>query len=227
REPASLTIACTHEVSHLYLLPRFESLQGQLGEDCQIRIMTYEYDIMEIALDPRIDIVIQYDVSRSEPQDKVAIVREAVVPLASADLVHNHPVIKNEPVDHWGDIKFLELSKQNYGWATWQDWFTQSGYPDFKPEYLYSNNYVYLLEAATAGKGIAMGWRGLIERHLESEALVPLLDSYIEFDRAIHAVLTANGRTREIARKCLELLVESDTKKGQDKSRPFNFSLKP
>ena len=54
-----LTIACTHEVSHLFLLPRFEELQQALGENCQVRIMTYEYDIMEIALDPQIDIVIQ------------------------------------------------------------------------------------------------------------------------------------------------------------------------
>src|SRR5210317_159470 len=40
-QPDQLTLACTHEISHLYLLPRFEQLQQCLGEDRPIRIMTY------------------------------------------------------------------------------------------------------------------------------------------------------------------------------------------
>ena len=62
-QPEQLTLACTHEISHLYLLPRFERLQQCLGNERPIRIMTYEYDTMASALDPRVDIVLQYDIS--------------------------------------------------------------------------------------------------------------------------------------------------------------------
>ena len=48
-----VTIACSHENSHLILLPRFDSLQNLLGADKTIRVMTYEYDSMQRALDPR------------------------------------------------------------------------------------------------------------------------------------------------------------------------------
>ena len=206
REEEQLTIACTHEVSHLYLLPRFDLLQQRLGKNCHVRIMTYEYDIMEIALDPQIDIVIQYDVSRTDPNDRVRIVGEAIVPLASPAYLESHHAQLQQDASAWQGLEFLELSKQNYGWATWDDWFEKAGYPEIKANYTYFNNYVYLLEAAAVGKGIALGWRGLIERHIDNGALVALCDDFIEFDRGIHAALTGHGRNKELARQCLSYL---------------------
>lgn len=198
-----LTIACTHENSHLILLPRFDALQQLVGADKTIRVMTYEYDAMERALDPRIDIVIQYDVSRADAGDYVAIVHEAVRPVAAPAFYAQHREILAQPSEAWSQLPILELSKHNYGWASWDDWFAQQGRPAQTPSYQYFNNYVYLLEAAAAGKGLALGWRGLVDRHIESGVLVELGDDYIEFDRAIHAVLTEHGRGKPLARHCL------------------------
>ena len=39
-----LTIACSHEISHLFLMPKFDGLQDVLGDSVQIRILTYEYE---------------------------------------------------------------------------------------------------------------------------------------------------------------------------------------
>ena len=201
-----LTIACTHEISHLYLLPRFDSLQQALGIDRPIRIMTYEYDTMETSLDPRIDIVIQYDISGVDPGDRICLVGEAVCPVAAPAFIEEHKAqLDSNPVD-WQSLPFLDLSKDNYGWATWQDWFAASGNPNIQPEYTYFGNYVYLLEAAAAGKGIALGWQGLIERHLQNGVLQPLLDHYASFDRGIYAILTARGRGHPLAQQFMECL---------------------
>ena len=62
-----VTIACTHEISHLYLMPRFDALQMAVGEDTPIRIMTYEYDALEATLDPRIDLMFTYQAAKTEP----------------------------------------------------------------------------------------------------------------------------------------------------------------
>ena len=51
-----LTIACTHEISHLFLMPRYEDLQQAIGENIVIRIMTYEYETYSDNLDSSIDI---------------------------------------------------------------------------------------------------------------------------------------------------------------------------
>lgn len=200
-----VTIACTHEISHLMLLPRFDALQRGFGADKTISVMTYEYDTMREALDPRIDITIQHDVERIDPAHRVQIVREAVKPVVAPDFLAAHAALLERSPRAWLALPFLELSRRNYGWATWDDWLARCG-GGIEPEFQYFNNYVYLLEAAALGRGLALGWRGLIERHLESGVLVELGLDYVEFDRGIHAVLTGHGRARPLARHCLACL---------------------
>ena len=205
-----LTVACTHEISHLYLLPRFEALQRNLGADKPIRIMTYEYDTMETALDARIDIVIRYDISGVEPADRLRIVDEAVCPVASPGFVERHSASLAGMDADWQALPFLDLSKHNYGWATWRDWFAAVGRPMPSAEYTFFGNYVYLLEAAAAGRGLALGWRGLIDRHLADGVLVPVVDDFTAFDRGIYAVLTPRGRGRALAQQFLEGLMDAE-----------------
>ncbi len=203
-----VTIACTHENSHLILLPRFDTLQNLLGADKTIRVMTYEYDSMQRALDPRVDITIQYDVGRADPADRVQIVREAVRPVVSQAFFERHKSrLRDEPAA-WLELPFLDLSKYNYGWATWDDWFDAQELGSARPEFQYFNNYVYLLEAAAAGKGIALGWRGLIDRYVDTGVLRGIGSGFVEFDRAIHALLTDHGRDKPLARRCLECLAQ-------------------
>jgi len=205
-----LTIACTHEISHLYLLPRFDDLQQAIGRDNPIRIMTYEYDTLESSLDSRIDITIRYDVSRVDPADRVRIVSEAVQPVAAPAFIERHQaLLQGEPVA-WQALPFLDLSKHNYGWATWKDWFEAKGCSAIAPNYTFFSNYVYLLEAAAAGKGLALGWKGLIERHLQNGVLAAVVDEYITFDRAIYAILTARGRNKPLAQQFMACLADGE-----------------
>ena len=64
---------------------------------------------------------------------------------------------------------------------------------------------VFLLEDALAGAGVALGWRRLVDRHLESGALVAVRDGFVEVDRPHYARLTERGRHRRHARACLAL----------------------
>lgn len=203
-----LTIACTHEISHLFLLPRFDALQRAIGEHRTIRVLTCEYEAMERKPDPDIDILFRYDAGRETPADRVPILTEAIIPIVSQPYYQSHRDLLEAGLDAWSGLVFLELSKPNHGWATWSEWFALQGRPGLSPEYLYFNNYVYLLDAAAAGKGIALGWRGLIDRHIESGVLRGLGRKYTEFDRGIYAVLTEYGKSKALARRCLDCLVE-------------------
>ena len=209
RADDQLTIACTHENSHLFLLPRFDALQRALGADKTIRVMTYEYEAMEEPLDPAIDIVFRYQPGRADGEDSALILREAVIPVSGAEFLRRHRAVLRRGIEAWLELPFLELSRRNYGWATWEDWLGRNGGVDLKPRYQYFNNYVYLLDAAAAGKGLALGWRGLIERQLEAGALQAVGRAYTEFDRGIHAVLTEYGAGKALARRCLEWLAWS------------------
>lgn len=201
-----LTLACTYAIAHLYLMPRFDQLQQTLGSDKSIRVMTYEYDTMESALDPRIDIVIQYDISGVAARDCRLVVAEAVRPVAAPAFIEQYRERLALAPSEWQDLPFLELSRENYGWATWRDWFVGSGHPMVQPEFTFFGNYVYLLEAAAAGRGLALGWRGLVERHLQTGVLEPVVEDYVGFDRGIYAILTSRGRGHPLAQQFLDCL---------------------
>ena len=52
---------------------------------------------------------------------------------------------------------FLEIVQTDQRWASWEDWFEVAGRPEFPPLYVGFDRYSYLLEAAIAGFGVALG----------------------------------------------------------------------
>ena len=135
-----LVIACTHEISHLLLMPRFEDLQNEVGADIEIRIMTYDYDILEKVLDPRIDLMFSYQKPNTREEDQVHVFRESVTPVCSPAFAEENAATLKKPCQEWGSLPFLQLTKRNKGWATWDDWFERHGAPLTTPEYLRFEN---------------------------------------------------------------------------------------
>ena len=82
----------------------------------------------------------------------------------------------------------------------WEDWFAVAGRPDTAPRRVGFDSYSYMLEAAAAGHGIALGWRYFMDRQLEAGALVALGDGFHETGNLYFAVLTEKGRRKPIAR---------------------------
>jgi len=228
QQPNVVTIACSHEISHLFLMPRYEALQQALGEDIQIRIVTCEYEALAESPDPHIDLMFVYRSAGADDSHSATLFREVVVPVAAPAFVERHALDAGRGKDagedprgndrggdnsagggdggDWSGLTLLKLTKRNHGWATWSDWFTRRGEPNTAPRYLQFDNYVYLLEAATAGRGLALGWRGLIERYIDNGALVAAGAGEESFERRLLAQLSANGQQRELARRCLGFL---------------------
>lgn len=203
-----MVIACTHEISHLYLMPRFEGLQKTAGQP--IRIMTFDYDNFDVLADPRIDMVFSYQDLGAPPEHRAVAFSEAVVPVCSPGFAKTHAAILRQGPAAWNSLPQLELTKSNRGWATWEDWFAAHGLGRQKGSGSQGfDNYVYLLEAATKSRGIALGWRGMIEGYLESGRLVAATEAFVEFNRPLLAVLTDRAQDRSIARKCLAYIQEN------------------
>lgn len=203
-----LVIACTHEVSHLVLMPRYSELKKTLGASAHIRIVTCEYQALPTMIDAGADIVFQYSQTRPRPSS-AAIATEEILPVASpAVIAANHAALDRTP-DHWQGIPRLFLTKENSGWATWDDWFTSQGTkPPDAPEHRF-DNYVYALEAATRDEGLVLAWRGFADRYLQAGQLVPVWPSWYKSGATLYAVPTSNGLAKELARKCIKVLSSS------------------
>ena len=82
-ESDQLMIACTHESTHLSLLPRFDALQALLGQEVQIKIITSESVALGSAADSKIDLSLK-SASIDSASDQVRLIsQEAIQPVYS------------------------------------------------------------------------------------------------------------------------------------------------
>ena len=199
-----VVIACPHGVSHFLIMPRYAALRRVLGEDVRVRVLTYHHYVQNLPPDPAADVRLTWDAAAAAPEDRVVVFKEAARPVCSPAYAAEHAETLAGPVAGWSALTLLDLLRPNEGWATWEDWFAVAGRPAGAPRRLDLDSYVYVLEAAAAGTGVALGWRHYIERFLEAGTLVALSDGFVEFDNAYYGVLTEKGRRKPLARRCLD-----------------------
>ena len=203
-EEQRVIVACGHATSHQFVMPRFSALRRALGENVCLHVLTLDYDMLDRLNADEVDMVLTYDRASSAPEDRTAVFREAVTPVCSPDFAATHAQVLDRPVAEWGQLPFLRLARPPRGWATWHDWFETAGYPTPRPRFTGVEDYVYLIEAAVEGQGLALGWRHFIDRYTDAGTLVTVVDGFVEFDRWCFAVLTERGRQRPAARRCLD-----------------------
>ncbi|MDE0391784.1 MAG: LysR family transcriptional regulator [Rhodospirillales bacterium] len=199
-----VAIACTDEVSQLFLMPRYQELSEALGELVRVRIQVHSA-MGHVPPRPPADVVLAWEAGISTPEDRVVVAREALRPFSSPDYAAKHAETLNRPVAGWGGLTFLSFARPGEGAESWKPWFAGAGCPATRPRYEEFDVYTYALEAAVAGRGLVLGWRHLIGRHVESGALVGLGDGFVETARCFTVALTPEGRQRPPARACLGL----------------------
>ena len=205
-----VVIACSHDASHFLIMPRYDALRQALGEDVRIRILTYHHYVQNLPPDPSADLLLTWDATGVTPEDRALVLKEAAGPVCSPTYAATHAQTLAGPVAGWSGLTLLDLVRPNEGWATWEDWFAVAGRPDAAPRRVGFDCYTYVLEAAAAGHGIALGWRHVIDRSLEAGALVALGDGFVDFDNFLFGVLTEKGRRKPLAHRCLAFFDRSE-----------------
>jgi putative choline sulfate-utilization transcription factor len=102
------------------------------------------------------------------------LLHEEVLPVCGPGFLSEHGPI--EDLTRLGEVPLLTLTAdQGQRWLDWPDYFESLGAsPPMAPPELTFNNYPLLVQAAIAGQGVALGWRGLIDDLLERRMLVGL-----------------------------------------------------
>ena len=204
-EPAEVAIACSEEVSHLLVLPRFDALRAALGEGTRVRILARSAgsasELPEAK--PEADVILTWDEAIAAPEDSAAVATGAIGAFCSPGYAAVHAGVLNGPVSEWGGLTFLRPGGSAEDHATWETWFEDSGRPATGPRYEDHDNYTHALEAAVAGRGIVPDWRHLIGRHVDGGLLLALPGGFVETERRFHAALTEKGRKWPLARRCL------------------------
>ncbi|MEX0305614.1 MAG: LysR family transcriptional regulator [Leisingera sp.] len=199
---AGVTITCTYSVSHLLLLPRHSALRSALGAETELRFVTAEYNLTSAAADTGADIVFEY--SQVPPErTHVVVCKEEVKPVGTPEVLAQASAAL---AGRGAPPGVLGLRQENFGWLRWEDWQGRNGGVQDWPQAEFFDNYVFLLEAAAQGRGLALGWRGFADPYLERGQLQELPGDWFSRDTWLFARLTRFGEQNPAARKCLALL---------------------
>lgn len=197
-----VTVVCSHSVSHLLLMPRYSQLRQALGPKAELRLMTAEYNLTQSAIDTGADIVFEYS-SVPPETEHVVVCDEEIKPVGTPELVeHATKALKGD----CAPPPLLGICKDNFGWMDWRDW--KQAYPEFSDWHVKEefDSYVYLLEAAAAGVGLGLGWRGFVASYLERGSLLEMPFGWYSRNTRLFARLTRFGQSNPIAQHCLQLL---------------------
>ena len=200
-DPLEVTLACLHELSRLFVMQRFDALRAALGEQVRVRILADA--LAPLPSGPSVDVILTWDAATAARKNRVTIGREAVGALCSPGYAAVHEQVLDGPVAGWGGLTFLDLAGQDEHDASWERWFESTGRPVSAPRYEIVESYADALEAAITGRGMVLGWRHLIGRHVQACTLVMPAGEFVETGRCFYAALTAKGRERPSARACL------------------------
>ena len=202
-----VVIACSHDSWQLVCMPRLDALRKALGDNIRVRARLYHRDLKTLQSDASADVVFAW--YAEETGDAAFALKEAVRPICSPGYAAAHADILSGPVTGWGALTFLDFAPPDRCWASWQDWFEVAGRPAPDPRFLDLDSYTHVIEAAAAGRGVALGRRYHIELYLDTGALVTLAGGFVEFDNYYCGLLTEKGRAKPFARRSLAFFDES------------------
>jgi LysR family glycine cleavage system transcriptional activator len=152
-----VTITASIGVTALWLLPRLGRLQAD-HPDIDVRVAADN-----LVLDLRaedIDLSIRYCAEAAVPDSAIRLFGETVIPVASQLL----GIERIQTPDDLADQTLLELDGTRRPWLQWSGWMASAGWKfTRKPKgILRFNQYDFVIQAAMAGQGIALGRMALL-----------------------------------------------------------------
>ena len=197
-----VTLVCSHSVSHLLLMPRYGRIRQALGRAVELRIITSGYNLVQAAIETGGDIVFEYSATAPDA-DHVVVCDEQIKPVGTPAMIAQ----AMDALSGKGAAPpLLKLQKDNYGWMDWADWKTaHPEYADWQVSDEF-DSYVYLLEAASMGAGLGLGWRSFIDSYLSRDELVEMPVDWYSRNTKVFAKLTRFGQQNPMAHECLALL---------------------
>jgi putative choline sulfate-utilization transcription factor len=169
-----LTVATDFAFATFWLMPRLAAFQ-QIEPELDVRIVTSQH-AFDIRAEP-VDLAVSFGEGQWPGCDAQPILPEVVIPVCSPAFLARHADgataagIPQLPLLH------LESSGRTR-WMNWDDWARLQGVqlPEAPAagQSLRLGNYPLLIQAALAGRGVALGWRPLVDELLRDGQLVGL-----------------------------------------------------
>jgi DNA-binding transcriptional LysR family regulator len=190
-----------------WLMPRFARLRADFPK-MLFRLQTSDqHDELSVA---ESDLVIRFGAGQWSGWHSRKLFTEDVFPICAPAYLEAHPGLRSaqlRPGDLVGE-HLLHMDEGTQRWLTWAEWLRLQGITpsEDRPAFVYST-YPLLLQATLAGEGIALGWRGLVDRLLAAGSLVQLLPGLRRDHRGYFATYRQGHPADKSLRRIVDWLV--------------------
>ena len=168
-----------------WLMPRVTDFR-RLHPEAEVHIVASQG--LEDALERDTDAAMLFGAREDFPDTARLLIPERVVPVCTPGFLKRYGPF-DDPADFArAPLLHLEVAGKSR-WLTWESWLADHGI-DRKPAQgdLGLNSYGFVIQAALAEQGVALGWRGLIDQHLAQGSLVAIGREVTQPDRGYWVV---------------------------------------
>ncbi|MGK2832857.1 LysR substrate-binding domain-containing protein [Ralstonia pseudosolanacearum] len=181
-----LAVACSSGVATLWLAPRIGHFYAS-HPNINLRIIVR--DSLASLAPSEFDVGLYYLRDACGPQfNAQPLIDEEVFPVCSPDYLGGRLVTPAELAHQ----TLLMQDDRQLTWMSWEEWLGLNGVGmPKKPRAIVSNHYPQLVQMALHGHGVLLGWRQIIDCHLETKALVRATSETATFGGGYH-IITPN-----------------------------------
>lgn len=165
----TFVLAAHPGVAQMWLVPRLDGLTAALG-GLELRLWLFGRQ-SELA-SGGFDAAVQVGTGEFAGQSSRLLFGEAVVPVASPAFADEWGLDAYSTAEQVFDAPFVHMDDGDHPWMTWADWLGHFGIAlRREPGRVLFQNYPMVLQQALAGRGVALGWRHLIDDLVAGDAL--------------------------------------------------------
>jgi LysR family glycine cleavage system transcriptional activator len=172
----TLTIACSHDLAQIWLMPRFRELAEHI-EDRQVRVITaVTYEGFDA---PDVDLSIRFGDGKWPGFKAAHLFDEVGFPICAPELLERHPELLNAPPQVLMKFPLLRLVSEETIGLKWADWLSHQGVKLPVVTGPVFSTFSLLLLELVAARGIALGYKHIVDQLLIDRRIVRLSDRSI------------------------------------------------
>ncbi|MEF3047020.1 LysR substrate-binding domain-containing protein [Pseudotabrizicola sp. L79] len=184
-ENPQITVSASVAFSYFWLMPRIERFSAR-HPDIDLRILATDQK-MDLRQEG-VDVAILYGRGQWEGAQTHLLFGEKVYPVCSPTYLRNHPALRT-PSDMLDQtLLHLDGGGNIWGGVDWPVWLATQGVTG-QPvrRCVRLNSYPMILQAAEAGRGVALGWSYITDAMLADGRLVCPVDKCLETREGYYA----------------------------------------